>query len=279
MPRESHAWTSGGPAAGSASVQVVDRDVCIQVPVSGTPTPILMATPPPGEKCSPIAVETLPIPDSQREGCALLHDEGRQPEGEAPADPDLRGGMLCRFTMGPNLPAFTFRFAADGDNPLGKIEVSEGASAKIIQTLRYPHADPYLGAPPLDPLKILDPLDANFDGYKDLPLLLQCGAVGNCTYDFYLYDPATNQFVYDSFLSGLTMPMFDPANKEVKSYWHMSAGDGGHDTYQFQNGKYILIGREVLSWDREKDIITKKTYELRDGKMQLTRCDGECQEK
>ena len=196
-----------------------------------------------------------------------------------PPNSDFRGGMLCRYVIDPKLPLFTFRFVAEGDNPLGKIEVSEGENTKVIQTIRYPHENPYLGAGPADPLKILEPIDANFDGYKDLPLLLQCGAVGNCTYDFYLYDPKSDRFVYNSFLSGLTMPEFDPPNKQVKSYWHMSAGDGGHETYQYQNGKYTLIEKEESSWDREKDIITQKTYELRDGKMELTKCEGECPEK
>jgi len=33
-PREHHAWTSGGAAVGSAIVQVVDRDVSIEIPIS-----------------------------------------------------------------------------------------------------------------------------------------------------------------------------------------------------------------------------------------------------
>jgi hypothetical protein len=211
----------------------------------------------------------------QREGCRLLPYEGKQPEDQALPDPDFRGGIVCSFFINPKLPLFTFRFVAEGDNPLGKIQISEGESTQVIQTLPYESVG---GLP--DPLhNILNPVDANFDGYKDLPLLLQCGAVGNCTYDFYLYDPTTNRFVPNSFLSGLTMPEFDPRNRQVKSYWHMSAGDGGHETYQYQNGQYTLIEKAESSWDREKDIITTKTYELRDGKMKLTKCEGECQEK
>jgi len=236
------------------------------------------ASPQAEEKSEQAATKTAPRSQDQSEGCTVLPYEGKSSEDQAPPYPDWRGGMVCRFFINPKLPLFTFRFVAEGDNPLGKIQISEGESTKVIQTLRYPHANPYLGAGPTDPLKILQPLDANFDGYKDLPMLLQCGAVGNCTYDFYLYDPATNRFVYNSFLSGLSEPEFDPQDKTVTSYWHISAGDGGHGTYQYRNGQYVLIERVESTWDREKDIITRKTYELRHGKLELTDCEGECPE-
>jgi hypothetical protein len=274
-----HPARTGGAAAGSAAVQVVDRDVCIQIPLSGSPPPPLLAlaSPQPGEKCGQTATETASVSENERQGCTVLPYEGKQPEDQAPPDPDYRGGMLCRYVINPKLPLFTFRFGAEGDNPWGKIEVSEGE--RVIQTIRYPHENPYLGAGTEDPLKILQPLDVNSDGYKDLPLLIQCGAVGNCTYDFYLYDPATNRFVYDSFLSGLTMPMFDPQVKRVTSYYHGGACNSGHATYQYQNGRYVLIGKQDSTWDNEKSICTERTYELRDGKMKLTKCEGECQEK
>jgi protocatechuate 3,4-dioxygenase beta subunit len=275
--RENHAWT-GGPADGSAAVQVVDRDVCIQIPLSGFPPSPLLASPQAGEKCGQTATETASVSENQRQGCAALPYEGKQPEDQVPPDPDFRGGMLCRYVINPKLPLFTFRFVAEGDNPLGKIEVSEGESTQVIQTIPY-SGNPLSGGLP-DPLhNILNPVDANFDGYKDLPLLTGCGAVGNCTYEVYLYDPATNRFVYNSFLSGLTMLEFDPQDKTVTSYYHLSAGDGSSATYQYRNGQYVLIEKWESSWDRANGIITKKTYELRDGKMELTKCEGECPEK
>ena len=184
--------------------------------------------------------------------------------------------MVCRFAINSKLPVFTFRFAPEGDNPFGKIQISEGESTKVIQTLGYPRNNPKDGSFLPDPPKILQPVDADFDGYKDLPLLLQCGGVGNCTYDFYLYDPATNRFVYNSFLSDVTMPMFDPQKKTVTSYYHGGACNSGHATYQYRNGQYVLIEKEESTSDNANDICTDKTYELRDGKMKLTKCVGDC---
>jgi hypothetical protein len=275
--RKNRAWTAGGPAVGSAVVQVVDRDISIRIPLSGFPL-LLQASPQAEEKSGQTATETASASENQRQGCTVLPYEGKWPQDQVPPNPDFHGGMLCRFVINPKLPLFTFRFVAEGDNPLGKIQISEGESTKVIQTIPY-SGNPFSSLLP-DPLhNILNPVDANFDGYNDLPLLTGCGAVGNCTYEFYLYDPATNRFVYNSFLSGLTMPEVHPQDKTVTTYLHMSAGDGSSATYQYRNGQYVLIEKEESSWDRANDIVTKKTYELRDGKMQLTKCEGECQEK
>ncbi len=277
--RGNHALIASGPAAGSASVQVADRDVCVQLPLTDRPPSMLLQEgPQPAEKCGQTATETASRSPSQREGCSLLPYEGKQPEDQSPLNPDLSGGMVCRFFINPNLPLYTFRFVADGDNPVGKIEISEGESAKVIQTISY-SGEPAMGGFP-DPLhNVLNPADANFDGYKDLPLLTGCGAVGNCTYEFYLYDPASNRFVPNALLSGLVMPEIHPQDKTVTTYTHMSAFDGSGETYQYRNGQYVLIEKWESTWDREKDIVTTKTYKLLDGKMQLAKCEGECSQK
>ncbi|HEV2234087.1 MAG TPA: hypothetical protein VGV68_11860 [Terriglobia bacterium] len=230
------------------------------------------------EKSSRAAKKSSSPSQDQSEGCTLLPYKGTPPMSQFPPyppklDQDVRGGMICKFIISPNLPLFTFHFLAQGDNPLGKIEITEGKSKKVIQTIPYPE-NAYFGE--LNAMRILEPLDANFDGYKDLPLLLQCGATGNCTYDIYLYDQASNRFVRNSFLSGLTEPIFHPENKRVDSFYNMSAGDWDHETYEYQNGHFTLIRKVESEFDREKGIDTQKTYELRNGKLELTNCDGEC---
>jgi hypothetical protein len=276
-PREYQAWTAGGPAVASAVFRVVDRDVCIQMALPGFPPSPVQAGPQAEVKNCQTATETASVSENQREGCAVLPYEGKWPEDRVPPDSAFRGGMLCRYVINPKLPLFTCRFLAEGDNPLGKIEISEGENTKVIQTI-LSSGNPLSGGIP-DPLQILVPVDANFDGYNDLPLLNGCGAVGNCSYDFYLYDPATHQFVFNGFLSGLIGPEVHPVDKTVTSFHHMSAGDGSSATYQYRNGQYVLIEQEDTSWDRENDIITKKTYELRHGEMELTKCEGECPKK
>ncbi|MGH9345492.1 MAG: XAC2610-related protein [Terriglobia bacterium] len=189
------------------------------------------------------------------------------PPGPVPGDDvDFRGGVVCRFVINPKLPVFTFRFVAQGDNPLGKIEISEGGSKKIVQIIPNP-INPYFAD--IDPLRILKLVDANFDGYNDFAIREGCGVTGNSSYDFYLYDPAKNQFVHNSFLSNLVETEFDPESKQVKSVWNMSAGDWGHETYRSRWSVHF-DPKSGVHVGQKKDIVTEKTYELQNGKMQLT---------
>jgi hypothetical protein len=208
-------------------------------------------------------------PEPQR--CKLLPYTGTIPLNQvqtyAAGEEDLRGGMTCVFRINPNLPLHTFHFAGEEDNTLGNLEISEGTSGKITQTIENQTDAGAIAPAPA--AAVLAVVDANFDGYGDLQILDNCGATGNCSYNFYLYDPMTKQFVYNDFLSKLGTPSFDSAKKQVTTSWNMSAGDWQNETYQYQEGRYTLIHRETSEWDRKSDVITVKTYELRNGKMEL----------
>lgn len=204
--------------------------------------------------------------------CALIPYNGTPPLSQLPPAPvssyeDFRGGMICKYIINAKLSPFIFHFVDQGNNPLGKIEISEMGSNKVIQVISNP-VNLYFTN--IDPYRLLNTLDANFDGYNDLTIEEGCGATGNCQYDFYLYEPAKKQFVRNSFLSNLSEPQFDPHNKEVNAYSNMSAFDWEHDVYQLQNGQYLLIYKVVSSRDRKNNTSTKRTYELQNGKLILT---------
>ena len=208
----------------------------------------------------------------QGEGCKLQPYKGTTPLDQvqyySPGEEDLRGGMTCTFRINTTLPLFTFHFAGKEDNTFGDIEVTEGTSSKILQTIENT-TDPGL-IMPAKMKDVLTAVDANFDGYKDLQLLSNCGATGNCSYDFYLYDPKANQFVHNDFLTSLTSPSFDQAKKQVTTHSNSSAADWNTETYQYRDGQYTLIYRQESSWDRDGQVVTVNTYELRNGKMVLT---------
>jgi hypothetical protein len=205
------------------------------------------------------------------EGCKLLPFTGMPPLEKLPyyfnGEEDLRGGMTCQFRIHPDLPSFTFHFPGKPDNTFGDLEITETATGKAIQTIES-STEPGLVAP-AGVKDVLSVVDANFDGYKDLRILNQCGGTGNCSYGFYLYDPKLGQFVQNNFLSDLTTPSFDVAKKQVTTSSNSSVADWQSETYQYKDGQYTLIHREVSEWDRKKNIVTVKTYDLRDGKMQL----------
>jgi hypothetical protein len=203
--------------------------------------------------------------------CKLDPSTGDPPLSDLPnyfaGAEDLRGGVTCTFRIKADRPPFTFHFEGHPDNSLGNLEIHEGPNSEITQTIDNT-TDPGEIYP--TPAKnMLIAVDANFDGYNDLQLLSNCGATGNCSYDFYLYDPKVGQFIHNEFLSTLTTPSFDSAKKQVMSTSNGSANDWQSETYQFKDGEYTLVHKEESVWDRDKSVVTVNTYDLRDGKLQL----------
>lgn len=209
------------------------------------------------------------------QGCALIPYSGNASLNQTqqtvlPGDAvDLRGGMVCNFMISPNFPMFTFHFAGHPDNTFGDITVTEGNS-KIIQTI--PNTTSYDNAL-TDATSTLILVDANFDGYEDLQIVNNCGATGNCSYDFYLYDPAKNQFIHNDFLSQLTTPRFDLAKRQLTTAYTSSVTDFENDTYQFKNATYTLI-QSVIG---RGDSITGRiyTYQRIGGQMKLVSSTAE----
>jgi len=206
------------------------------------------------------------------EGCKLGVYTGTIPVSQLQSyfagEEDFRGGMTCTFRINSKLPQFTFHFAGRPDNTFGDLDISEEAGSEVIQTIENTTEPGLITPAPVQ--SVLTAVDANFDGYQDLQLMSQCGGTGNCSYDFYLYDPKANQFVHNDFLSGLTTPSFDQAKKQVTTSSNSSASDWENETYQYENGgRYTLIHREESTWDRKSDKVTVSTYELRNGKMEL----------
>lgn len=212
----------------------------------------------------------------EKEGCQLLPYSGTIPVTKIPfyveGQPDLRGGVVCHYRISPKLPIFTFHFLGTSDNTLnslGDLEISEEPSTTVVQTIEGSDWGMMSSQSELEQ-NLLTPVDANFDGYKDLQILSNCGATGNCSYDFFLYDPVTNQFVRNEFLSNnLSSPEFDEKKKQITTHSNGSASDWQNETYQYENGHYTLIRQEISAWNRETNTVTVNTYELRDGKMKL----------
>jgi len=210
------------------------------------------------------------VSDEPREGCNLRPYTGKialkELQNYFAGAEDLRAGMTCRFRINPDLPVLVFHFPGNEDNTFGNIEIQE-ESGKVIQTIEN-ETDPGM-VMPAKAETVLRVVDANFDGYKDLQLLSNCGATGNCSYDFYLFDPAAGRFVHNGFLSNLTTPLFEASTKQVITSSNGSAWDWQKETYQYQGGKYTLIRKEVSTSDRERRVVHLRTYERKNGKLEL----------
>jgi len=219
----------------------------------------------------PTPAPSDPTPSQPSEGCKLGTYTGTTPLSSlqyyVAGEEDIRGGLTCTFRIHPKLPLFTFHFAGREDNTFGNLDITSGSTGEVVQTIKNT-TDPNFFAPS-KAKDILTVVDANFDGYQDLQLLSSCGAK-TCSYNFYLYDPKANQFVLEKFLSGFSIPTFDPAKKQVSQGWLMSAYESGGETYQYEkDGRYVLIKKQETTWDRAAHTVTQSTYELRNGQMEL----------
>lgn len=230
-------------------------------------------------KIIPSPATSVSVSSNQKTGCSLLPYTGTTTLSQLPyyspsydgVDEDLRAGMICNFAINSKLPVFTFHFLGQPANTFGDIQIQEGSNTKVIQTITN-STDPNALAPAKSS-SVLKPVDVNFDGYLDLLILNNCGATGNCSYDFYLYDQTTNQFLKNSFLTnlgGFKLDQIDSVKKQITASWKSSVADWEQATYQYQGGQYMLIKKIISSWDREKNMVTVETYKLHDGKMKLT---------
>ncbi|MBC8081952.1 MAG: hypothetical protein H7Z21_01965 [Hymenobacter sp.] len=86
--------------------------------------------------------------------------------------------------------------------------------------------------------------DCNFDGHPDLELYAHSGGAGpNIGHVFYLFDPATEQFVFHEGLSDLTQTQVDPATKTISAGWRNGCCHHGSEAYRFLNGQFTLVAR------------------------------------
>jgi uncharacterized repeat protein (TIGR01451 family) len=97
------------------------------------------------------------------------------------------------------------------------------------------------------PLNVVNSLiveDMNYDGNDDFRIVRNVPAGPNIPYLYYIYDPATRQFIYNPAYEDITSPEF-PGNSQVRSQWRESAVQWGIDTYTIVNNTPILIQRET----------------------------------
>lgn len=95
--------------------------------------------------------------------------------------------------------------------------------------------------------------DMNYDGYDDFRLVEFLTAGANTPYLYYLYDPATEQFVFNSDLRAITSPQFVGSNT-ILSRWQLGAANWGIDIYAYVNEKPTLLVRQEWTASVDGDI-------------------------
>ncbi len=121
----------------------------------------------------------------------------------------------------------------------------------------------------LEPARFLRIDDANADGHPDISVLVNNGGAGpNSVRNFYLFNPATRQFVFHEGLSELSQVTVHP-NGTITS---AGRGGGQHtaSTYRFIRAKMVEVKRVDHTWSTDGRHVIVKTGTLRGEKMRFT---------
>jgi len=116
-------------------------------------------------------------------------------------------------------------------------------------------------------------VDWNFDGYKDISVIYNCGS-GGCAYWIWNYSPSKNKFVYNKDLSDVLGLEKDSVNKFIVYHWRAGYNDENWDTMKYVNDKLFFVkglyqqrwndqkGRDWIKKTRSKIINNKKVYKV-----------------
>jgi len=115
-------------------------------------------------------------------------------------------------------------------------------AGKVTQTISLnSNAVNALGVIPGNVDKFITNLDVNFDGHNDIAVFASTGYAGiNNYYDFYIYNPQTNNFEKNVTLVEISNPAVDAAKKQVKSNYR-SGPVWYTDVYKLDGALYTKI--------------------------------------
>ncbi len=101
--------------------------------------------------------------------------------------------------------------------------------------------------------------DINFDGYQDIKLQTMWGVTGNRIFDFYIYNPTTQKFVFSPAISKLSNPVPIADKEELEVHWNggMAGEIYSTDRYKTKGEAVTLVYSERQHWDPEQQVFIK----------------------
>jgi len=93
-------------------------------------------------------------------------------------------------------------------------------------------------------------IDWNFDGYKDISVVYNCGS-GGCAYWIWNYSPKLKKFIYNSVLSEVLGLEMDSVSKYIVFHFRDGVHQEYWDTMKYNNNKLALV--KGFSQERRND--------------------------
>ncbi|MBX4210564.1 hypothetical protein KW783_01175 [Candidatus Parcubacteria bacterium] len=145
----------------------------------------------------------------------------------------------------------TFKFTKPVTTSAGKSDITTSVlgntlsvrkGEKVVQTIALSQdAISALGVVTGNVDKFITNQDVNFDGHNDVGIFSGIGYGGvNIFYDYYLFNPKTEQFEKNSILMGLSNTQVDAQNKTITSTYKSGPGYDSQ-TYKFDGSGYIKL--------------------------------------
>ena len=82
--------------------------------------------------------------------------------------------------------------------------------------------------------------DWNFDGFKDISVLYNCGS-GGCAYWIWNYSPKTKQYYYNEELSGRLGLEMDAKTQQIIFHYRTGSSEESWEYYNYINDKLTFI--------------------------------------
>ena len=133
---------------------------------------------------------------------------------------------------------------ASGNMKVGTIKVYQRPEDVGLGGLLQDIAVTIETSTPLNDANSLIVGDVNYDGNDDFRIVESLPPGPNIPYLYYIYDPATRNFVYKEEYRKITSPEFT-GNSEIRSQWRESAAKWGVDTYFVVANFPTLMKRET----------------------------------
>jgi hypothetical protein len=186
------------------------------------------------------------------------------PASLLPAPAYVEDCQPCAIEISPAVGAFLFRFSfspAGAGRVVHSIAVTPPGGRAASQTLQVKDMMPLLPGAKV----FFGGQDLNFDGYKDLMIIISHG-VANAYADYWLYDPNTRNFV-----SLGEYPVFtvDQAARRLKTYERGGSGGMIYESrqYAFLEGKLTVMRVEKQEAIEGSPNFRKTIEERKDGKL------------
>jgi hypothetical protein len=130
--------------------------------------------------------------------------------------------------INPKLGLYSFKFDL-ADYKLNKIKIY--CVGKLVQTINT-------SKDVLDnELKLTD---WDFDGYKDISVLYNCGS-GGCAYWIWNYSPRLKKYVYNAVLSERLGLEIDSVSKYIVFHYRAGYQEESWDTMRYVNNKLVFV--------------------------------------